>query len=254
MVKSKLRMYAVVFALALSASAVTVSATGLNSVEVPEGNTAVQQETQNNTGNGLVGYNASVNDVLDAMGESTGKYMNGESLEFGRKTSDALAKPVGYAIQLFLGAFVGIYSLHTVVDLFAMLTQFIKELLGVQQGQSSGMAGDGSGKKKKIQWVSDDYLKAVAEAGGGKSGSGLDGAGSQQSGNGVISKNVFLLYLKIRGINAIIAATVSIILLTPVGWNLIMVISTFIIRLFEILTVKLQGVTSSWLTALSQNG
>lgn len=255
MVKSKLRMCAVVFALALSASAMTVSATGLNSIDVPDGNTSVQQETENNTSNGLVGYTSGVNDVLNSIGESTSKYINEDSMEFGKQTSDTLAKPVGYAIQLFLGAFVCIYLLHTVIDFFALLTQVVREMLGVQNSQSTGMAGDSTGKKKKFQWVSDDYLRAVSQAGGNKQSSGLDGgAGGQQGGDGLVSKNVFVIYFKIRGINAIIALTVSIILLTPVGWNLIMVVSTFIVRLVEIFTVKLQGVTSSWLATLSQNG
>lgn len=189
--------------------------------EVPETNNgSVTQNnniTQSQSGGGL-GL------LQDAFSGGVAKY---DSNIVGQ-TQAITSKGTSWLYSLFFGSIGFIIFSKIIFSLIAISFEPLRPLLGATQG-SSGSGLDGGNGKTKIKLISNACTRAIQKAEGG-SGGGLDGGDSKGSAAG---NNVYLIYLREEMFGIICFFIAIMLLLLPVGWDLLMVFVEFFYGLFE---------------------
>lgn len=172
-------------------------------------------DSMNNAGNLVNAFDSMFAD----MGDTT-------NTETAKSTSKAVA-PLVASIIGFFGILIPLCVLaYTGLELACIFIKPIRPLFGAEgSGSSGGM--DGNNGKKVLIPVSEDCIAAIS-GGGGNSGGGMDSNGGKKG-----LGDIAISYLKLR-VKTIVVCLVTVgLLLTPFGYNIILMVVEIIFNVIN---------------------
>lgn len=130
---------------------------------------------------------------------------------------DPLNKVSAIAVKMFLKTIVGVLAFFTVMDMAALAITPLRPLLGAEDGGAQG--GMGGGGKTRMKLVTSDFSNAVAASEGGAGGEG--------------NQNVWVTYGKMRGTTIVFGLVISVVLLSPQLFRLVVVLVDFVLNIMD---------------------